>query len=56
VAIGGREDRRTTPAAHEELAGEIPGSTLVMVDGAAHFTPLEQPEIVTEVLRRWLEA
>jgi len=56
VVIGGREDRRTTPHANEELAREIPGSRLVMVDGAAHFTPLEQPEIVTDVLRRWLAA
>ena len=43
VLIGGREDRRTTPAAHEALAQEIPGSELVIIDHAAHFTPLERP-------------
>lgn len=54
VVIGGREDRRTTPTAHEALANEIPGSTLVIVDNAAHFTPLEQPGAVTAALQHWM--
>jgi pimeloyl-ACP methyl ester carboxylesterase len=54
VIIGGREDRRTTPAAHEELAREIPGAELVMVEDAAHFTPLEKPGRVSEALARWM--
>jgi pimeloyl-ACP methyl ester carboxylesterase len=53
VIIGGRDDHRTTPAAHEMLAQEIPGSELVLVEGAAHFAPLESPDIVTEAIRRW---
>jgi len=53
--IGGREDRRTTPAAHETLAREIPGAELVMIDDSGHFTTLEQPERVTRTLRQWLE-
>ncbi len=54
VIVGGREDRRTTPAAHEALALEIPGSELVMIDDAAHFSPLERPDVVTAALRRWM--
>jgi pimeloyl-ACP methyl ester carboxylesterase len=54
LIIGGCNDRRTTPAAHEALAKEIPGSQLVMVDDAAHFTPLEQPGVVTEWMERWI--
>ena len=54
VIVGGRDDHRTTPAAHEALANEIPGSELVLIDDAAHFTPLEQPGTVTEVLERWI--
>jgi pimeloyl-ACP methyl ester carboxylesterase len=54
VVIGGREDHRTTPAAHQVLAQQIPGSELEMVDDAGHFTPLEQPEIVTALLQRWM--
>jgi pimeloyl-ACP methyl ester carboxylesterase len=55
VLMGGRDDRRTTPAAHEALAQQIPGSELVVIENAAHFTPLEQPGVVTGVLRRWME-
>jgi len=54
VILGGGEDQRTPPAAHEALAAEIPGARLVMVEGAAHFTPLEQPEKVSEALREWM--
>jgi pimeloyl-ACP methyl ester carboxylesterase len=55
VVIGGREDRRTTPAAHETLAKEIPGAELIMIEDSGHFTALEQPEMVTHALRRWME-
>jgi pimeloyl-ACP methyl ester carboxylesterase len=54
VIIGGREDHRTTPAAHEALTQDIPGSTLTFIDNAAHFTPIEQPAAVTALLRHWL--
>jgi pimeloyl-ACP methyl ester carboxylesterase len=54
VIVGGRDDHRTTPAAHEALAQDISGSELVIIDDAAHFTPLEKPKIVAEVLKRWL--
>ncbi len=51
--IGGAEDHRTTFEAHEMLSREISGSELVKIDNSAHFTTLEQPEQVTEALRRW---
>lgn len=54
VIIGGRDDRRTTPEAHRRLAKEIPGSKLVIIDGAAHFTPIEQPGKVADLLRDWI--
>jgi pimeloyl-ACP methyl ester carboxylesterase len=54
IVIGGREDRRTTPAAHEALAKEIPGAELIMIEDSGHFTTLEQPELVTQALRQWL--
>ena len=55
VLIGGGDDRRTPPSAHELLARDIPGASLVIVRESGHFTPLEQPEQVTLALRRWLE-
>lgn len=54
VIIGGRDDRRTTPEAHRQLAEEIPGSRLVMIDRAAHFTPIERPGQVADALRDWI--
>jgi pimeloyl-ACP methyl ester carboxylesterase len=51
----GREDRRTPVATHEELASAIPGATLVVVEGAGHFTPIEAPRAVAEALRGWLQ-
>lgn len=54
IIIGGGEDRRTTPAAHETLAREIPHASLLFIEHAAHFTPLEQPAQVTAALRRWM--
>ncbi len=55
VVVGGAEDRRVTPAMHEELAAAIPGAELVLVPGSGHFTPLERPEDVTRALARLLE-
>ena len=54
--LGGQEDHRTTPAAHQALADEIPGAELVLVDGAAHFTMLESPAVVTEWMERWIKS
>ncbi|MGO9022538.1 MAG: alpha/beta fold hydrolase [Syntrophobacteraceae bacterium] len=55
VVICGREDRRTPVAAHEELAGLIPGAKLKVIERAGHFTPLEEPQAVTHALRDWLQ-
>ncbi len=54
VIIGGRDDHRTTPEAHRRLAQEIPGSKLAVINGAAHFTLIEQPGKVADVLRDWM--
>ena len=54
LIVGGREDQRTTPAAHELLKQEIPASELVIIDDAGHFSPIEQPHEVTQVLCDWI--
>jgi pimeloyl-ACP methyl ester carboxylesterase len=56
AVICGREDRRTPVAAHQQLATRIPGATLRVVERAGHFTPLEEPQAVTDALRDWLQA
>lgn len=54
LILGGRNDRRTTPAAHQGLAKEIRRSQLVIVDDAAHFTLLEQPAVVAGWMESWV--
>jgi pimeloyl-ACP methyl ester carboxylesterase len=54
IVIGGDEDRRTPVAAHQEFAGQIPGSKFCLIKGAGHFTPLEEPLAVSEALVGWL--
>lgn len=39
---------------HEFMAELIPHATLRVLDGAGHLPTLEQPEAVTDALRRWL--
>jgi pimeloyl-ACP methyl ester carboxylesterase len=56
AVICGREDRRTPVAVHEELARRIPNARLWVVERAGHFTPLEEPQAVTDALRDWLRA
>ncbi len=55
VLICGSEDQRTPLDVHREMAVAIPGAQLRVIAGSGHFTPLEQPVAVTEILRRWLE-
>ena len=55
VVICGREDRRTPVAAHEELAGLIPCARLRVIERSGHFSPLEEPQAVTDALRDWLQ-
>jgi pimeloyl-ACP methyl ester carboxylesterase len=53
--ICGREDRRTPAAAHEELAGQIPGARLRVIERAAHFTPIKEPQAAACSLRDCLQ-
>ena len=54
AVLCGAEDHRATPTAQAELASQIPGASLRVIEGAGHFTPLEAPVAVTEALRDWL--
>jgi 3-oxoadipate enol-lactonase len=52
----GEEDYATPLAMAQELHRGIRGSTLTVLKGARHLTPLERPDEVAAVLRRLLEA
>jgi proline iminopeptidase len=54
LVMAGREDFVFPPECQQELAASIPGSQLVIIDGAGHNPQDEQPGEVIGVLRRFL--
>ena len=54
LVIVGRHDQATPPARAEEMAADISTSRLVVLEDCGHMSPLEKPDEVTAVLRRWL--
>lgn len=55
VVLVGDEDRATPVKRAEQLVGAIPGATLDIVRGAGHLTSVEQPELVAQAVRAFLE-
>ena len=54
LIVCGRDDLVTPLEVHRELAAQIPGARLEIIEECGHLLPLEQPEQVTELLRDWL--
>lgn len=54
LVVAARGDRLCSVDRHEEIAGLVPGAELVVLDDCAHLSPLEQPEVLSDHLRRWL--
>jgi pimeloyl-ACP methyl ester carboxylesterase len=54
VLVGAR-DELTPPERAQEMADGIGSARLVTVPGSGHFSPLEQPEQVTQALVTWLQ-
>ena len=50
----GAHDAWASPAQHEGFAAHIPNARLVIIPGAGHMVPLEQPEAMTGALVDWL--
>ncbi|HEX4903885.1 MAG TPA: alpha/beta fold hydrolase [Acidimicrobiales bacterium] len=55
VVLCGAEDNLTPMAQAEELAAAIPGATLEIVPDAGHFSNIENPDFVNQVLAKQLE-
>lgn len=54
LIIGGTDDRMTPMKYSEELASNIPGARLVIIEGAGHFAMLEKPEEVAAAMVAFL--
>ena len=53
LVIVGEHDAITPPAGAEKMSKAIPKSTYVVIRGAGHMSPMEQPQQVTDALRRF---
>jgi pimeloyl-ACP methyl ester carboxylesterase len=53
LVIVGEHDAITPPAGAERMSNAIPKSSYVVVRGAGHMAPMEQPQQVTDALRRF---
>lgn len=54
LVMVGRQDRWSPLAQNAEIAAAIPGAELVVIEDCGHMSPAEQPEQVTDALKRWL--
>ncbi len=50
----GREDTATPLAEHERMRDCVPGARLEVFEQCGHLTAIEQPNVVTSLLRSWL--
>jgi len=55
LVVVGRHDEWSPVDQHEQIARLIPNSRLEVVEGAGHMTTVERPDVITALLRRWLE-
>ena len=55
LILCGRQDSLCPVERHRLMQSLIPGSTMQIVEGAGHLPTLEQPQITTAALSRWLE-
>lgn len=56
LLLTGDEDVLTGPPEAELMAGNIRGSEMIIMPGAGHFSPWEQPEMVGTALRKFLDS
>lgn len=54
LLIAGRHDNLYPVQQHEFMLTEIAYASLVIIEGAGHMAPMEQPEAVTNAMREWL--
>jgi 3-oxoadipate enol-lactonase len=55
LVVAGDDDQIAPAAGMQEMAGAIPGAQFVLVTGAGHLAPLEQPAQVNAALAAFLE-
>jgi 3-oxoadipate enol-lactonase len=54
LVICGSEDRLSPPDVMKSMADKIPNANFVLVEGAGHMTPIENPQAVNKAIRDFL--
>ncbi len=54
LVLCGRQDALTPPDAHTAMAAGIADARLEVIEHCGHLSAMEQPQQVTEAMRRWL--
>ena len=54
LVVCGRNDTLTPPALSREMAESIPAARLELIDCCRHYSPMEQPQTMNQLLRDWL--
>jgi 3-oxoadipate enol-lactonase len=55
LVVVGESDAITPPAVAESMVSKVPGARLVVIRGAGHMSPMEQPEQVNRAIRAFLD-
>jgi pimeloyl-ACP methyl ester carboxylesterase len=56
LVVGGDKDAITPPELLQEIADDIQGSQLKIIENCGHLSPLEQPQVVNSLMGEWLRA
>lgn len=54
LVICGSEDKLSPPEVMESMADQITNSNFILVDGAGHMTPIENPQLVNKSIKDFL--
>jgi pimeloyl-ACP methyl ester carboxylesterase len=54
LVVCGEKDRMTPPKWSHYLAGNIPGSELLLIKDSGHMIPLEKPEAFSSIVQSFL--
>ena len=54
LVMCGEKDKLTPPNVMEEMADKIPKSEFQVIPGAGHISPLEKPEVVNNIIKKFL--
>jgi pimeloyl-ACP methyl ester carboxylesterase/ketosteroid isomerase-like protein len=55
LLLSGTEDTWSPVEQHQKMQQKILGSELVVIDGAGHMAPVEEPAKVAQALKSWLQ-